>query len=124
MKSLNLLLSLFWCTSLYSAKKWGGGNCLPPFTYATHLQDISLYIDIKANSFQNVAKNMLKISFYQDFYFISIFQVCSECLRNVTSEAKCSLCDLPICNDQCQMGHNHYVECQILRNFRNDIKGN
>ena len=41
----------------------------------------------------------------------------------MTSDNKCSLCDLPVCNDQCQMGHNHYIECQILRNFRNKIRG-
>ena len=50
-------------------------------------------------------------------------QVCSECLKKMTSDNKCSLCDLPVCNDQCQMGHNHYIECQILRNFRNKIRG-
>ena len=51
-------------------------------------------------------------------------KVCAECLKNVNSDKKfCNLCDLPICNDECQVGHRHYTECQILRNFRNEFRG-
>lgn len=48
-------------------------------------------------------------------------KVCADCLKANPSNL-CSLCDLPICNDACQMGHNHYIECQILRNGRNILK--
>ncbi len=46
-------------------------------------------------------------------------QMCAECLRQTSNLQSCSLCGLWVCSDQCQMGHNHYIECQILRNARN-----
>lgn len=48
----------------------------------------------------------------------STSKVCSECLANVNSETKCGLCELYVCGDQCQIGHNHYIECQILKSIR------
>ncbi len=40
---------------------------------------------------------------------------CPECLKPLKNGGqKCGLCGLDVCGDQCQVGHNHYVECQIL----------
>ena len=47
---------------------------------------------------------------------------CAECGKNLPDATKrCGLCDLPVCNDTCQLGHNHYIECQILQPVRNSV---
>ena len=52
---------------------------------------------------------------------------CAECGKNLPDAGgsyggyRCGLCDLPVCNDTCQLGHNHYIECQILQQARNSV---
>jgi len=43
--------------------------------------------------------------------------VCLECASPLTSESKycCGLCNLPLCSEACQVGSNHYPECQVFR---------
>ena len=31
---------------------------------------------------------------------------------------ECGLCELPVCDDLCQVGLNHNIECKVFRNFR------
>ena len=48
--------------------------------------------------------------------------ICAECGKSVEIDSKCGLCDLPVCNDICQLGHNHYIECQVLQQVRNSVQ--
>ena len=48
--------------------------------------------------------------------------ICAECGKSVDLDSKCGLCDLPVCNDICQLGHNHYIECQVLQQVRNSVQ--
>ena len=49
-----------------------------------------------------------------------------ECRKNMAvpfdlisdGMTQCGLCELPVCDDLCQVGLNHNVECKVFRNFR------
>jgi hypothetical protein len=49
-------------------------------------------------------------------------KVCPECFRKVNGLKVCGLCGLYICGDECQVGHNHYIECPILCQTRDTVK--
>ena len=55
------------------------------------------------------------------FIFFSNETICAECGKSIDANSKCGLCDMPVCNDVCQIGYNHYTECQVLQNVRNSV---
>jgi len=40
--------------------------------------------------------------------------VCLNCLKPAKKESVCSKCAWPVCNDDCENGNNHRIECEIL----------
>ena len=50
--------------------------------------------------------------------------VCLECGKEVDGSYLCGLCNMPMCDDKCQVGSTHYMECQIFRTLKDKIKIN
>eukprot|EP00094_Tigriopus_californicus_P009904 TCALIF_09550-PA protein Name:"Similar to msta Protein msta, isoform B (Drosophila melanogaster)" AED:0.04 eAED:0.05 QI:0/1/0/1/1/1/2/0/547 len=40
---------------------------------------------------------------------------CLDCCKPVENSYKCGHCGLPVCNETCQIGSNHQLECQLWR---------
>lgn len=40
---------------------------------------------------------------------------CMDCCKPVENNYKCGHCKLPVCDEKCQIGSNHQLECQIWR---------
>ena len=44
--------------------------------------------------------------------------VCADCCRILPEPPqvyRCGMCSIPLCGDRCQVGRNHYSECQLFR---------
>jgi len=47
--------------------------------------------------------------------------VCLECGKDVDGSYLCGMCNMPMCNESCQVGSTHYNECQVFRTLKEKI---
>jgi len=46
---------------------------------------------------------------------------CLDCLKEIGEECRCTECGWPVCNEECQTGENHSIECKTLAESKDNI---